>query len=296
MASVYAAAMPAGPCVVKIGGSLEERSDAACADVAALVGRGAAVVVVHGGAAEADRLARELGRPPRHLARAGGQRSRYSDAPALDALQLAMLGRVKPRLVRELGRRGVPAVGLSAMDGGLVTAVRNPPARALVDGRPRVVRDDLSGRVAAVDVRVLRTLLDAGFVPVASPPACDAEATALNLDADRLAAAIAVGLRAELLIVLSDVEGLLRDPADPATLVREVSEADYAACLELARGRMRVKLAAAREALSGGVPHVVLADGRVPSPVLSARAGAGTRLVRGPAPAPGEEERHGAQG
>lgn len=256
---------------------------AACADVRTLVAHGAEVVVVHGGGAAADRLGTELGRPPRYLTGRGGRRSRYTDAAALDVLRLGILGRVKPDLVVTLTNLGVRAVGLSGVDGRLVTAVRNGPARATVDGVEVVVRDDLSGRISAVDPALLVTLLGGGFTPVVSPPALGTGGETLNVDADRFAAALAVALSADWLVVLSDVPGLLADRRDPASLVSEVPAGALDEHLAVADGRMKVKVRAAAEACRDGVRHVVLADGRVDSPVLTACAGAGTRFV---------EERH----
>jgi acetylglutamate/LysW-gamma-L-alpha-aminoadipate kinase len=273
--------------VIKVGGSLGEDMSQACADVRLLVEQGCSVVVVHGGGAEADRLSDELGRPTRYLTSTGGRRSRYTDPAALDALTMAMLGRVKPALVTGLLGIGVRAVGLSGIDGGLVTATRTAPARVVVDGVRRVVRDDLSGRIAAVDPLLLNTLLDGGFVPVVSPPALDplgrgaGSHPLLNVDADRFAAMLAVALAADWLIILSNVPGLLRDPDDPASLVAVLPCEELPGYLDLATGRMKVKLRTASEARLAGVSRVVLADGRGMSPVLSARAGAGTRFVKG---------------
>jgi [amino group carrier protein]-L-2-aminoadipate/L-glutamate 6-kinase len=252
---------------------------AACADVATLVATGAEVVVVHGGGAAADRLGTELGRPPRYLTGRGGRRSRYTDAEALDVLRLGLLGRVKPDLVMTLTGMGVRAVGLSGVDGAMVTATRNRPARATVDGVAMVVRDDLSGRIASVDPALPNTLLAAGFTPVISPPALGGDGEALNVDADRFASALAVALSADWLVVLSDVPGLLRDRHDPTSLVQAVPTDTLDEQLGLADGRMKVKVRAAAEAFAAGVGRVVLADGRVDSPVLAARAGAGTRFV-----------------
>jgi acetylglutamate/LysW-gamma-L-alpha-aminoadipate kinase len=262
--------------VVKIGGSLDDRMRGACADVAELRRRGHRVVVAHGGGAEADRLGAQLGRTTRHLTSRSGVHSRYTDAEALDTLSTAILGRVKPALVAALLAQGVPAIGLSGIDAGVVTAVKTAPARVLVDGAERVVRDDLTGRIAAVDVRLLNLLLDAGYTPVLSPPALDPAAGPLNVDADRLAAAVAGALRADWLIVLSNVPGLLRDPADPDSLIEKVRHSDLADHVAAVGGRMRVKLRTAGEALAAGVARVVLADGRNPSPILAAREGQGT--------------------
>ena len=262
--------------VVKIGGSLDDQMRGACADIAELRRRGHRVVVAHGGGAEADRLGRQLGRTKRFLTSRNGVHSRYTDAEALDTLSTAILGRVKPGLVAALQAAGVPAVGLSGIDAGVVTAVKTAPARVLVDGAERVVRDDLTGRIAAVDARLLTLLLDAGYTPVLSPPALDPAVGPLNVDADRLAASVAGALRADWLIVLSNVPGLLRDPGDPESLIERVRHGDLADHVAAVGGRMRVKLRTAGEALAVGVGRVVLADGRIPSPILSARAGQGT--------------------
>ncbi|WP_267880280.1 [LysW]-aminoadipate kinase [Streptomyces sp. SPB074] len=277
--------------VVKIGGSLQSRMGDACADIARLTAAGHQVVVVHGGGADADRLAAELGRPARRMTAPGGRESRYTDGPALDALAMAMLGRVKPTLLAALSGSGLWPVGLSGLDGGLVTARRNPPARAVVDGVEQVVRDDHSGRIAEVNPALLLMLLRGGFTPVVSPPALDAARGMVNVDADRLAARLAVAVGADWLVLLSDVPGLLRDGADAGTLVERLPHAELDAYLPLAAGRMRVKVRSAAEAFAAGVPHVVLGDGRLEAPVTAARAGAGTVFVPGGSPARGARGR-----
>ncbi|MFL6118412.1 [LysW]-aminoadipate kinase [Actinophytocola sp.] len=262
--------------VIKLGGALAGDITRACDDIRTLVSRGAEVVVVHGGGAAADQVAEELGRPTRYLTARDGRRSRYTDAAALDALLLGILGRVKPAVVRALVDRGVPAVGLSGLDGAMVTAARNRPARATVDGVDMIVRDDLSGRVSKVDTTLPHALLGAGFVPVVSPPALGPDGP-LNVDADRFAAALAIALGADWLVVLSNVPGLLRDVDDPTSVVPAVPVDDLD--LTVAAGRMKVKLQAAADARRAGVDNVVLSDGRVDSPVLAALGGAGTRFT-----------------
>jgi [amino group carrier protein]-L-2-aminoadipate/L-glutamate 6-kinase len=302
--------------LIKLGGSLDEEIRQTCADVHALWSQGHRVVIVHGGSVAANQLSRELGRPAQYLTSADGQqRARYTDPASLDTLTLAMLGRVKPRLVAELARLGVPAVGICGIDGSLLSATRTPPVRARVtdaesraadsgsraadsgsraadsgsraadsgsraaDGDLRVVRDDMTGRVTAIDPRLLLLLLDGGYVPVLSPPVLSTAGEPLSTDADRLAAAIAGTLGAAWLIVLSNVPGLLRDPSDEDTVITRVPVAEIDDYMSLASGRMRVKLRATAEAAKAGVSHVVLADGRREGPVLAARAGAGTAIT-----------------
>jgi [amino group carrier protein]-L-2-aminoadipate 6-kinase len=268
--------------VIKVGGALGDELVNVCHNIHTLVSQRQQVVVVHGGSADANQLGTQLGQPPRYLTASNGMRSRYTDPATLDVLTMAMAGRVKPRLIEHLARLGVRAVGLTGLDGALVTAEKTPPAKLLVDDRLRVVRDDMTGRVTAVNTDLLRLLLDAGYVPVVSPPVLDPKLGSLNTDADRLAALLASALGAEYLILLSNVPGLLRDPSDPGSLVRTIPQHDLEAYVGLAQGRMRVKLLAAFEALKGGVAHVILGDGRRESPIDAALAGHGTTLIADP--------------
>jgi acetylglutamate/LysW-gamma-L-alpha-aminoadipate kinase len=273
--------------VVKCGGAATLDPAAACADVAGLVAAGRSVVLVHGGSADIARLGAALRVPMRRMTHPDGYSARYTDSATLEVVTLALTGAVSPRLVTALLAAGVPAVGLSGLDGALLRARRRAAQRAVSGGRPVVVRGDHSGQIMAVNTGLLGTLLAAGLVPVLSPPALAQDGTAVNADADRVAAAVAVALRAATLILLTAAPGVLADPADPASLLP--------ACVLPRRGPppqrgggIAVKLLAARDALLGGVPQVIIADGGRPRPVQAALGGAGTRLTlaeAGPAPA-----------
>ncbi|MFD0690619.1 [LysW]-aminoadipate kinase [Actinomadura fibrosa] len=262
-----------GVVVVKCGGAVP--AEAVCADLAGLAGR---AVLVHGGGPDIDRLARELGVPARTLVSPSGVTSRHTDPAMLDAVTLALTGRVKPRLLRALAAAGVPAVGLTGLDGGLLLARRKPAQRAVRDGRTVIVRDDHSGRVTGVRPEALRALLGAGFVPVVSPPATGEDGAPVNVDADRAAAAVAGALGADRLVLLTAAPGLLRDARDEATFLDRCALPHEGPVPHAATGGMHRKLVAAREALLAGVPRVSVCDGRVPRPVTAALAGAGTTL------------------
>ncbi|MEV5826924.1 [LysW]-aminoadipate kinase [Spirillospora sp. NPDC052242] len=262
-----------GVTVVKCGGAVPPGP--VCADLAGLAGR---VVLVHGGGPEVDGLAGELGVPARTLVSPSGVTSRHTDPAMLEVVTLALAGRVKPRLLRALAAAGVPAVGLTGLDGGLLRARRKPAQRTVRDGRTVLVRDDHSGRLTGVRPRVLRVLLDGGFVPVVSPPALGEDGAPVNVDADRAAAAVAGALGAERLILLTTAPGLLRDAADEDTVLDRCALAPDGPVPYAASGGMHRKLIASREALLAGVPRVSVCDGRVPRPVTAALRGAGTTL------------------
>jgi acetylglutamate/LysW-gamma-L-alpha-aminoadipate kinase len=137
----------------------------------------------------------------------------------------------------------------------------------VVDGRTMIVRDDFSGRIVAVRPRLLRVLLAAGLTPVISPPATGEDGGPLNVDADRAAAAVAAGLCADRLVLLTAAPGVLRDPADPASVLARCELTAAGPVPHAASGGMHRKLVAAREAVCGGVAEVVIADGRAARPL-----------------------------
>ena len=270
--------------IVKIGGARGIGGDALLDDLARSAGERRRLVIVHGGSDATTRLQERLGEPARMVTSPSGHESRVTDRTALEAYAMAT-ALVNRQLVEGLQARGVRAFGISGLDGALVRARRKPSMRALVDGRTRVLRDQWTGRPVGVDGALLDTLLDAGLVPVVAPLAAGAEGEMLNVDGDRIAAALAAGISAESLLILTNVPGLLEDPTREESLVTSVPFAELDSAEALARGRMRRKLLGAREALEGGVGRVILGDARRAHAVTDALAGAGTTLS-GPAPSP----------
>lgn len=265
--------------VVKCGGTAAVDAERVCADIARLVGDGRRVVLAHGGSADIERLARRMAVPQRRLAAPDGVTSRYTDEATMEIVTLALAGAVKPRLLAELAGRGVPAIGLTGIDGALLSARRKRAQRAIVDGRRVLVRDNQAGVVTDVNAHLLRTLLDAGLVPVVSPPALAEDGRPVNVDADRAAAKVATALMADEIVFLTGAPGVLRDPDDPASVLETCAVPLEGGPGEWARGGMALKLIAAREALTGGVPSVVIADGGADRPIHRAAAGAGSRIV-----------------
>lgn len=264
--------------VVKCGGAQDVDIEAVCRDVAELALGGASVVLVHGGSAEIGRLGAALGVPHRVQVAPDGVRSRYTDEQTLRVVTLALAGSVKPQIVQALHRHGVRGLGLTGLDGTLLRARRKPPQRAVVDGRVMLVRDTLVGTVDRVDAELLQLLLERGLVPVLSPPAITADGQAVNVDADRAAAAVAAALKADTLLLLTAAPGVLSDPQRPESVLATCAVPLTGRPGAWAAGGMALKLVAAREALTGGVRRVIVGDGRGSRPVHSALAGAGTRI------------------
>ena len=265
--------------VIKIGGGTA--IDVAAyrnfaADLAGLADHGRPAVIVHGANAVFSQLSRDLDLPPVMVTSSSGRVTRYTDAATMDAMLMTYCGKVNKTLVAILQAAGVNAVGLSGIDGGIATGNRKTVLRGTVDGRTKVFRDDHAGTIRALDTRLIRLLLDNGYVPVLTPPALGEDATPINVDGDKLALEIATGLNAEALLFFSDTPGLLADINDPSSLVPEINAATPSAALASASGRMVVKVEAALGAIASGVGEVVFGDGRVERPISRALAGQGT--------------------
>lgn len=272
--------------IVKLGGGAGMDIAACVADIATLWHEGRRMVILHGGADETSELGEQLGHPPQFVESVSGMRSRYTDRRTLELLAMACAGRRNVTLVEALQQAGVQAVGLAGVDGAVLRGPRKTAITVVEDGRRRVIRDDLSGKVTEVNTHLLHLLLAGGYLPVLCPPALSTEGQAINIDGDRAAAAVASALKAETLVLLTDVPGLLRDRDDPATLVERLSVTEVDEAMSLAGGGMRKKLLGAQEAIHGGVSRAGLALGRGPEPIRRALAGGGTWIEAVSAHAP----------
>lgn len=262
--------------VVKVGGSEGIDPSAVCRDVASLVKEGQRLVLVHGGSHRLNEVSEKLGHPPEFVTSVSGYTSRRTDRETLRIFEMVYCGEINKSVVEMLQEEGVNAIGLSGVDGRLLEGRRKSVIKIVHDGRRFVLRDDYTGTVDAVNVELLRLLLDNGYLPVVTPPAISYESEAMNVDGDRAAAMIAATLSAERLIILSNVPGLLRDFPDESTLVERVDPAQSERFMAHAEGRMRIKVLGALEAIEQGVGQVIFGDGRVESPVRKALAGQGT--------------------
>jgi acetylglutamate/LysW-gamma-L-alpha-aminoadipate kinase len=262
--------------VVKLGGTEGVDFSAICADAAELLAHGQKLVLVHGGSAEANALGEALGRLPKFITSPSGYTSRYTNRETLEVFLMAVNGKVNSLLTEQLHGLRVNAFGLSGMDGGLMVARRKGAIQSVDNGKRKVIRDDYTGKIEAVNLSLLEMLLEAGYLPVIAPVAVSRQGEALNVDADRAAAMVAAALKAETLILLTAVPGLMQNFPDESTLIRQLPQSQLPAALEAAQGRMKKKVLGAEEALEGGVGRVIIADGRIEKPISTALAGNGT--------------------
>ena len=262
--------------VVKLGGTEGVDFSAICNDTAELLKQGKQLVLVHGGSAEANALGEELGTPPRMITSPSGYTSRYTDRKTLEIFLMAVNGKVNSLLTEQLQMLGVNAFGLCGLDGKLIEAVRKESVQSVENGKRKIIRDDYTGKIESVNSELLTMLINAGYLPVIAPVAVSKNGEALNVDADRAAAMVASALKAETLILLTAVPGLMKNFPDESTLIRQLPQSQLAAASDAAQGRMKKKVLGAEEALKGGVTRVVIADGRIQNPITNALAGNGT--------------------
>jgi acetylglutamate/LysW-gamma-L-alpha-aminoadipate kinase len=267
--------------VVKVGGARAVNPAGAVADVAALTEEGEDCVVVHGGSTAVDKTLDELGEEPEYVETPRGVVGRFTDERTMEVFEMVLPGKLNTDLTAQLRKSGVDAVGLSGVDGGLLTGPRKSAVKVVEDGRTKIRRGEHSGKIESVNADLLESLLADGYTPVVTVPMLADDGTPVNADADRAAAAVAGALGATL-VVLTDVPGVLDDPNDETTLIERAETPQELEWVEsVAEGFMGKKVMAAKEALGGGAASVVVADANAETPVRSALDGDGTQLLPG---------------
>ena len=263
--------------VVKYGGNAmvdEDLKRAFAEDIVFLRLAGFKPVVVHGGGPQISQMLDRLGIESEFR---GGLR--VTTPEAMDVVRMVLTGQVGRELVGLLNHHGDLAVGLSGEDGGLFTAEKTMP---IVDGEP--VDVGLVGEVVGVRPEAVLDLIDAGRIPVVSTVAPDAAGQVHNVNADTAAAALAVALGAEKLLVLTDVEGLYADWPNSTDVIGEISPEGLEELLPTLASGMIPKMTACLKAVREGVKRATVVDGREPHAVLLeifTDEGVGTQVVPG---------------
>jgi acetylglutamate kinase len=256
--------------VIKYGGAAMEdpalREEFA-RDVVLLKYVGLNPIVVHGGGPEITAYMERLGMPVEFV---GGLR--VSNAETVEVAKMVLVGKVNKDIVLRLNRHGQPAVGLCGDDGLLFRVSRQ--------AGPGGEDVGFVGKIDRVDVDVLNHIAQ-DYIPVVASMGADREGNSYNVNADEAAGAVARALGAYKVIFLTDVDGWLRDPADPGSVISEAGADEVEEALDDIAGGMRPKLKACLEAIHGGVTFAHIVDGRVPHSLLLelfTDAGIGTKI------------------
>jgi acetylglutamate/LysW-gamma-L-alpha-aminoadipate kinase len=224
-------------------------------------------VIVHGGGNTVTGIAEKLGVQQKFVTSPEGFRSRFTDAETIQIFTMVMAGKINKEIVRHLQSRKISAVGLSGLDGALIRAERK---RKLIvkdeSGRRRAIDGGYTGLITDVDSSLLRTLLEAGYVPVIAPVALGSQNEPLNIDGDRTAAHVAGSLPADMLVLLTDVEGVSLE----GTRIRRWTADEAKRNMSNIGPGMITKVYAALEALSMGVSKVAIASGNGKNPFSNA--------------------------
>ncbi len=265
--------------VIKYGGAAMAAAnlkDAVMQDIALMKFVGMNPVVVHGGGPEVTAAMKKMGLEPTFM-----DGLRVTDEQTMEIAQMVLVGKTNREIVAALNNHGGKAVGLSGHDGGLLRAAKH--LHKAKDGR--LLDIGYVGDITHVDVGVIEALAQAGFIPVISPIATGPDGHAYNINADTVAGDIAAALKAEKLVLLTDVEGVRTDRNDPKSLVSRIAAAEIMEWMSrgLLEGGMIPKVEACLKALEGGVRRVHIIDGRVPHSMLLevfTDQGIGTMVVR----------------
>lgn len=257
--------------VVKYGGAAMKDSnlkDKVIRDIVFLSCVGLRPIVVHGGGPEINSWLDKLGIEPQFK-----NGLRVTDAPTMDVVEMVLVGRVNKEIVALINQAGGSAVGLCGIDGNLITA------------RPQGEEGiGFVGEVSGVDIKILETLVNNGYIPVVSSVAADESGQSYNINADTVAGEIAAAIGAEKLILLTDTRGILKDYKDPSSLIPrvDIQEARELITTGIVSGGMIPKVNCCVRSLAQGVRAAHIVDGRIAHALLLeifTDIGIGTMLV-----------------
>ena len=244
--------------VVKYGGNAmlnDELKTAVMEDIVLLNTIGIKVVLVHGGGPEINHMLERIGKESKFV-----DGLRYTDEETMEIVQMVLTGKLNKEIVSRLLQKGGKAVGLSGVDSGLLKAKKSEKDLGLV------------GDVTETNPEILLSLLDLGFIPVVSTVAIgeENESAIYNINADTAAAKIAVALKAEKFVQLTNVPGILRNIEDPESLIKRIEKTAIGSmkATGVIAGGMIPKVDCCLTALEGGVPRTHIIDGRVPHSLL----------------------------
>ena len=242
--------------VIKYGGNAminEQLKQQVMEDIVLLWLIGVKVVLVHGGGPEINELMNKLGKKAEFV-----DGLRVTDKETVDIVQMVLAGKVNKTLVNLLEMKGGKAMGISGMDGRLIES-------EIKDERLGYV-----GKITKVHITPVLDLLEKGYIPVISTIGCDKQGNAYNINGDTAAAFVAGALGAQRLIMMTDIDGILRDKDDPSTIIPHltIEEIDQLKGEGIISGGMIPKVDCCIEAIHKGVKNVVIMDGRVPHSIL----------------------------
>ncbi len=242
--------------VVKYGGNAmvsEELKESVMSDIILLSTIGIKVVLVHGGGPEITGMLNKIGKKSEFV-----NGLRVTDKETADVVQMVLAGKINKSLVNLLCARGGKAIGLSGSDGGMIKA------------KPKAAELGYVGEITYINVQPILDVIEMGYIPVISTVGFDDDGNTYNINADTVAAGIAGRLKAESLISMTDIAGILRDKDDPTTLISKIFVEDAPKLMDdgIISGGMIPKVQCCVDAINLGVRKVFVIDGRIPHSII----------------------------
>ena len=254
---------------IKIGGSVVDNLHPTTITDIKKVAEQEGVILVHGGGKEVTKVSEQLGKEPKFVTSPSGIKSRYTDKETAEIFTMVMSGRINKSIVRLLQKNGVNAIGLSGVDAKIIQAERKKKLLIINEkGRKQAIDGGYTGKISQVNASFIRSLLDQGLTPVISPIAISEESDFLNVDGDRAAAYVAGAVKADKVLFVTNVDGLLMDEK----LVPKLSLAEAKEIRPKIGPGMEKKILAATEALDMGVKEALIGNGMRENPISSAIA------------------------
>ncbi|MDC0041203.1 [LysW]-aminoadipate/[LysW]-glutamate kinase [Candidatus Nitrosopelagicus sp.] len=254
---------------IKIGGSVVDNLHPSTIDDIKKVVEQEGVILVHGGGKEVTKVTEQLGKEPKFVVSPSGIKSRYTDKETSEIFTMVMSGRINKTIVQMLQKNGINAIGLSGMDGKTIEANRKKKLMIMNEkGRKQVIDGGYTGKISNVNSDLIKIIMDKGYTPVISPIAISEESEFLNVDGDRAAANVAGHVKADKVLFITNVDGLLMEDK----LVEKLSLEEAKEIMPKIGFGMEKKILAATEALEMGVTEALIANGQKENPISSAIA------------------------
>ena len=262
--------------VIKIGGDLlKENLNYVISDLVKIHADNKKIILCHAGADIVTTVAEKMGKPQIFTFSTKGYKARYVDEETRDIYLMVVAGLNNKRIVKEMISQELPAVGISGVDGGLIIADRFKKAMVILDGKKKL-KDNYTGKPSKLNVQLIDTLWEKNYIPVIASVAISEDNEIVAGDSDRISNAIAVATKADKLILLTDVDGVL-DKNNK--LINHINNRSAESILENVTGGMKTKLITALKSASEGIKQVIIASGLRENPILKALANENCTII-----------------
>ena len=262
--------------VIKIGGDLlKENLNYVISDLVKIHADNKKIILCHAGADIVTTVAEKMGKPQIFTFSTKGYKARYVDEETRDIYIMVVAGLNNKRIVKEMISKELPAVGISGVDGGLIIADRFKKAMVIIDGKKKL-KDNYTGKPSKLNIQLIETLWEKNYIPVIASIAISEDNEIVAGDSDRISNAIAMATKADKLILLTDVDGVL-DKNNK--LINHINNQSAESILENVTGGMKTKLITALKSASEGIKQVIIASGLRENPILKALANENCTII-----------------